>query len=306
MKYTANGVPAGDSWPVTYNNATVNKKDVAYALALDANGNVYVTGASQAINPVSNKKTGYDFTTVKYSPSGVQQWVNNYEGGMRMDDIARSIAVCDDQQSVFVTGSSVQGAQHGQDYVTLRLPMAGSGTISPEWVGRYNGPTSNNDVAYSIAMKPGTCCIAITGTSTGKPGTLDFATLNGPADAPLPNAATAPSTFSEDNETVAENLPEFKLYNNYPNPFNPTTTIQFTLPHESYVTLKVFNVLGQEVTTLYNHEWLSDGSQEVELNASGLSSGVYFYQIIAEEIRESGDETPRQLYVSTKKMVLMK
>jgi len=89
-------------------------------------------------------------------------------------------------------------------------------------------------------------------------------------------------------------LPEaFALDQNYPNPFNPSTTISFSLPHASDVSLKVFNLLGEEVATLVNGNQAA-GPHEVQFNAAGLASGVYFYKIV------SGD------FSQVKKMVLMK
>lgn len=85
----------------------------------------------------------------------------------------------------------------------------------------------------------------------------------------------------------------FELAQNYPNPFNPTTKIKFTIPSEEMVSLKIFNVLGQEVTTLLNQQ-MKAGSYSFEFNASKLSTGVYFYRI------EAGS------YNETKKMMLIK
>ncbi len=85
----------------------------------------------------------------------------------------------------------------------------------------------------------------------------------------------------------------FELYQNYPNPFNPSTKIGFALPRESKVKLEVFNVLGERVAVLKD-EVMPAGVHVVEFNATGLSSGVYFYRLTA------GD------FVATKKMVLMK
>jgi hypothetical protein len=69
-----------------------------------------------------------------------------------------------------------------------------------------------------------------------------------------------------------------KLEQNYPNPFNPVTSIRFSLPHAGLVTLKVYNTLGQEVSTLLQ-EQLPAGSYEQEFSASALSSGIYFYRL---------------------------
>jgi flagellar hook assembly protein FlgD len=70
------------------------------------------------------------------------------------------------------------------------------------------------------------------------------------------------------------------LDQNYPNPFNPSTKINFRLAADSKVSLKVFDVLGQEVMTLINND-LSAGSHQVDFDASNLNSGVYFYKIEA-------------------------
>jgi hypothetical protein len=71
---------------------------------------------------------------------------------------------------------------------------------------------------------------------------------------------------------------EYRLYQNYPNPFNPQTTINYDVKLYGHVTIKVFNLLGQEVETMVN-TWQDMGNYNVTFNASGLASGVYFYQI---------------------------
>ena len=73
---------------------------------------------------------------------------------------------------------------------------------------------------------------------------------------------------------------DFVLNQNYPNPFNPSTTISFELPSESFVSLKVYNVLGKEVATLVS-EKLVAGRYDVTFNGSQLTSGVYFYRLQA-------------------------
>ncbi|MCX6173829.1 MAG: T9SS type A sorting domain-containing protein [Ignavibacteriales bacterium] len=86
---------------------------------------------------------------------------------------------------------------------------------------------------------------------------------------------------------------EFKLYQNYPNPFNPNTKINFTLTRSSHVSLKVYNLLGQEKAQLINKE-LSVGYHEVSFDGSAFPSGVYLYRI------KTGD------FIQSKKMILLK
>jgi phosphatidylserine/phosphatidylglycerophosphate/cardiolipin synthase-like enzyme len=101
------------------------------------------------------------------------------------------------------------------------------------------------------------------------------------------NGFTVPVITSVDNEKTITG--KFELYQNYPNPFNPVTTIKYSIPlnvvvtHESplqYVLLKIYNILGKEVTTLVNRKQ-KPGSYQVSFKASGLPSGVYFYKLKA-------------------------
>ncbi|MBZ0198675.1 MAG: T9SS type A sorting domain-containing protein [Ignavibacteriaceae bacterium] len=103
---------------------------------------------------------------------------------------------------------------------------------------------------------------------------------------------------TEDEINIANN---FSLEQNYPNPFNPSTKIKFTLPSPSQgegprvrsITLKIYDILGCEITTLINKE-LAPGNYEVEFNGSSLASGVYFYRL------EAGS------FIQTKKMILLR
>jgi hypothetical protein len=95
------------------------------------------------------------------------------------------------------------------------------------------------------------------------------------------------------NENHDIKIKGFKLEQNYPNPFNPSTTIIYDLPNASKVELKVYDLLGNELTTLVNEEKLA-GIYEITFNGSGLASGTYFYQI------KAGD------FIQTKKLMLLK
>ena len=99
-----------------------------------------------------------------------------------------------------------------------------------------------------------------------------------------------------------ENIIEgFKLYENYPNPFNPSTKISYQLPVASHVTLKVYDVLGNEIASLVD-EYKSEGKYEIEFNASNLASGIYFYQLKTDQ----SNVGQARNFTETKKMILMR
>ena len=72
---------------------------------------------------------------------------------------------------------------------------------------------------------------------------------------------------------------DYMLDQNYPNPFNPVTMIRFTLPSEAIAEMKIYNILGQEVKTLFHNEQFDAGTFEVPFDGSPFASGVYFYRI---------------------------
>jgi len=94
-------------------------------------------------------------------------------------------------------------------------------------------------------------------------------------------------------EHVNSNLRNFVLEQNYPNPFNPGTSIQYVISSKQFVSLKVYDVLGNEIVTLVN-EVKTAGNYEVNFDASGLPSGMYIYKLTAGNFSD------------TKKMILLK
>ena len=105
------------------------------------------------------------------------------------------------------------------------------------------------------------------------------------------------ANYSNEIEIEIKNPGEFNLSQNYPNPFNPTTKINFTLPEKSNVTLNVYNVIGELISTVIQNTF-DAGYQSIDFNASHLPSGVYVYKLEAK-----GNS---RTFVSSKKMILMK
>jgi len=108
---------------------------------------------------------------------------------------------------------------------------------------------------------------------------------------PLTSGISEPST----------GLPiQFKLHQNYPNPFNPSTTIKFEIPKTAFVTLKIYNILGQEVAEVLNEE-KQPGAYTINWNASGFTSGVYFYKLTAQDIVNHSNK-----FLEVKKLILIR
>jgi len=135
--------PAGmQQWVQRYNGPG-NAADGASAITSDGSGNVYVTGKSFGTG------SGEDFATVKYNPTGLQQWVARYNGSANGNDQATALAV-DASSNVYVTGCSV-GSSSLRDYATVKYDASGQ----IQWVARYDGPGHLNDEPNSIALDPG-------------------------------------------------------------------------------------------------------------------------------------------------------
>ena len=108
---------------------------------------------------------------------------------------------------------------------------------------------------------------------------------------------TENNTVTGIDEILSSPPEEFKLSQNYPNPFNPSTQIQFSIKENSFVSLKIFDILGKEIKTLVNEE-LDAGNYKYKFNTSNsievLPSGIYFYRLVADS------------FTDTKKMILLK
>ena len=160
IKYDSSGL---QQWAARY-NGPASIDDIAYALAIDMSGNIYVTGSSLGSG------TGLDYATIKYDPSGSQQWVSRYNGPANSDDFAYSLAV-DISGGVYVTGGST-GSGTALDYATVKYDPSGAQT----WASRYNGPANGDDQANALAID-GSGNVYVTGTSLGSGTGFDYATI---------------------------------------------------------------------------------------------------------------------------------
>ena len=156
---------------------------------------------------------------------------------------------------------------------------------------------TNNTVAGELVNSSGTV-VAVNNGTNSNPFTL---TAPGPGNyivnaghkSPLVWDSASVSITITDLGDVTFNPSEFKLYENYPNPFNPSTTIRYSIPEASFTTLNVYDALGNIVSSLVN-ESKSAGTYEDVFNASRLSSGIYYYTLQTGSLKE------------TKKMILTK
>ena len=117
-------------------------------------------------------------------------------------------------------------------------------------------------------------------------GTESIAYILGEKNTLLKLDLTPLLTSAKDDDELPTKVDKFVLLSNYPNPFNPSTTISYSIPELSFVTLKVYNILGKEVATIVNEQTAS-GSYAKTFNASNLSSGSYIYRLNAGSYSES-------------------
>ena len=284
--------PDGDTAWVRRYNGPENGEDRANAIAVDDSGNVVVTGVvnqpgieataiddpigvSVTTNTAISAQLRADFGTVKYYPNGDTAWARIYNGPGNDIDGANALAL-DKSGNIYVTGHSAQSNTPPQnfDYATIKYSPDGD----EAWVIRYNGPADDDDDAQAIAVDD-SGNVYVTGYSFGIGTDKDYATIK----------------YIEIPTEVKDEIPidtkplKFALSQNYPNPFNANTEIQYQIPEEGAVTVKVFNTLGQEVRTLVDAEQKAgryaiswDGRDQ---KAQEVASGIYFCRLISGEHR---------------------
>ncbi len=235
----------------------------------------------------------YLYQSGTYSPDTRHRWMASIAMNGR-GDIALGYSVTSDTEypSIYVTGQTADYSGTGIMNVAETLIHAGGG--SQEGADRWG------DYSMMSVDPKDDRTFWYTQEYYAETAAFDFNTRIASFRLPVSHAADAGATAEAGIGATAQltlgvdEVPtEFGLAQNHPNPFNPTTLVNFTMPEAGHVSVKVYNLLGQEVATLVN-EVRAAGSHAVNFNADGLSSGVYLY------VMQSGE------FTATRRMTLLK
>jgi hypothetical protein len=167
--------------------------------------------------------------------------------------------------------------------LNIQLLMTGSAYTLQQgayWLGTLKFNLTNPNCCIMMAFMPGSSVFS--GLWTPMTYMTDWTFTDPP-----------PCLTSAITQKIEEVPSDYKLSQNYPNPFNPTTSIKFAIPKSGFVTLKVYDILGRQITELVN-QFKSTGTYIVDFDASAFTSGMYFYKL---EVND---------FVAVKKMVLVK
>ncbi len=327
IKYNTNGEL---QWANNY-DGPAHSTDYSYAITTDQTGNVYVCGSSN-LDGSSNT----DYCIIKYNSIGDTLWVRKYDGSENLSDEAFLIYL-DNKYHLYIGGNIYNGNPNsggsGTDFCVLQYSLSGDLEKSFVYNGAGNDEDYLNDFTFDnsgnifltgesftnsntyrdicIAKFDSTSNLQWQTTYSGCSGIdrgnavvvndLDEIFVAGEANYDFFIIKYKESATSVETNTV-EPTSYFCLSQNYPNPFNPSTKIRYSIPSNvkgemSIVTLKVFDILGNEIATLVNEE-KSAGTYEVTFNPESSikhpASGIYFYQLRAGE------------FVQTKKMLMIK
>ena len=329
--FITGGGMSGGLITVMYNNAGVRQwtkeesGTAGQSIRVDGNGGIFITGSFYDFNT----GTSNDIMLLKYDLSGNLVWQKFYDFGN--SEFGKLVNI-DSQSNIVITGF---GDLPGELPGWLTAKFDSSGNLL--WYNRFKANQSWEEYPYFALTGPEDE-IYVTG-NVGEPsgGTTynGLETIRYNSDGSNPWVADvnlyggigkglalgadlslyavgayyySVLKYSQSNPTeVVENpseIPEkFNLEQNYPNPFNPTTTIDFRIGDAEFVSLKVYNILGNEVATLVNEEkpagnytatFSAKGGSASGGNAYSLSSGTYFYKL------QAGS------FIETKKMILLK
>ena len=234
---------------------------------LQSDGKIIAAGYMQ-------KSTEYDFVAVRYKADGNLDNTFGANGVFSLGtpnfyEECNSIVIQDDGK-IILAGESVNGNSNIQNIKLVRLNTDGSldNTFGTGGIKQTTIGSSYSETSSVLMQSDGKIVVAGNIGNSNFYSALTLIRYN--------NKPGIPSAIE-----VKLNTPiKFSLSQNYPNPFNPSTIIKYSLPKQSYVTLKVYDILGKEVRSLVDEEKPA-GNYQVEFYAADLPSGVYFYRVQA-------------------------
>jgi len=251
IKYDVNGDTV---WVRTFSGDGAHA-DRGVDIVADDLGFVYVFGQTYSEN------TYNDYLTIKYSSNGDTEWVRVFDGTGNYQDFGYGLGI-DPYGNVFATGSSCV-ERYNWDYTTIMYYPDGA----LGWVESYDG-NEGEDSAIEIALDP-EGNIYVTGSSVGDNLDEDYATIK----------YRQTQVWLEEN-VVSEQRRPVHLSQNNPNPFNPSTTISYSIPEQSDVRIEIYNIIGQRVATLLDGNKQA-GYHSIVWQADNHPSGVYFARLEA-------------------------
>jgi hypothetical protein len=287
VKYNSTGVL---QWTNTYNGPG-DSTDALVAIACDSMENLYALGYT------CNKSTRTDFCLIKYNANGIQEWVRTFDGtSLNWEEDKPTDIVLDNYGNILITGTAYNSPT-STDITTIKYDPAGNVL----WTASYGDSIGAHEYGAVISLDQSGNIYVL--------GRYDYGGYPNNGSVLLKYSQTT----SIEDESLKHQVSNFRLSQNYPNPFNPTTKIKFRIPpgfaaspfakggtQGGFVSLKVYDVLGNEVATLVNEE-LPAGDYEVEFGDNGLTSGVYFYQL---RVYPAGGGAGS--FIQTKKMIFLK
>ncbi|MDQ6889205.1 MAG: SBBP repeat-containing protein [Bacteroidota bacterium] len=264
IKYNTNGIR---QWVKVFNDP-INGPDIAFAIATDKQGNVYVTGDAEG------KPNNPDIYTIKYNAAGNQQWIISYDGG----DVDHAAAIAlDKNNNIYVTGYSTS-TQTAADMVVIKYNNSGV----QQWLQTFKGSTkfawdASNAVAVDTSNN-----VYIAGYTTNAGGNTDYTVIK----------YTGGSTGTS-NKVAAPAYDEnaFLLYPNSPNPFRNQTNISFKIQSQNHdisdVKLWIEDASGKLLNVLIDKK-VTNGTYQVQWNPQHVTPGVYYYKLRCNQQLKSG------------------
>ena len=209
---------------------------------------------------------------------------------MKVNPSSLSVTNQNDSAFSYMSVPSVKLYDKSVKFTASVSPTPSGGTLTLSFLNK-----SNNNLLDTLTSFPDSLRLRVKATGGVTSGSYTITVLGkGPNGTPVHQRTISLSVTPVGLSTNENEVPkDFYLYQNFPNPFNPSTQIRFDLAKSGLVTLDVYDITGRKISELVN-ENLNAGRHNVEFNASELSSGIYFYRIVTPE------------FTSIRKMILVK